>query len=155
MSCTLVIADWETAREHARAIRWTVFVEEQGVPVELEWDDHDAVSWHAVAYDTEGYPVATGRLLPDGHIGRMAVLRTARGAGIGGAILEALMAKGYELGQRAFILNAQTVAVPFYERFGFAAEGAEFLEAGIPHRVMRKDAGSPQRLSSNFPPSMP
>lgn len=142
MPCTLVIADWETAREHARAVRWTVFVEEQGVPVELEWDEHDAVSWHAVAYDAEGHPVATGRLLPDGHIGRMAVLATSRGKGIGGMILEALMAKGCELGYGTFILNAQIIAMRFYERYGFIAEGAEFMEAGIPHRVMRKRPAS-------------
>jgi predicted GNAT family N-acyltransferase len=134
---TLVIAEWDALRDHARAIRWSVFIEEQGVPVELEWDAFDAVSWHAIAYD-HGIPVATGRLLPDGHVGRMAVLKRSRGLGIGGAILEALMAKAAALGYPELILNAQASAVPFYARFGFTAEGDEFIEAGITHRAMRK-----------------
>ncbi|MEQ1582007.1 MAG: GNAT family N-acetyltransferase [Steroidobacteraceae bacterium] len=136
------LADWDTLREHARAVRPAVFVVEQRVPVELEWDEMDAMSWHAVAYDADGAAVGTGRLLPDGHIGRMAVLKSARGAGVGGAILEGLMAKAAELGYRELILNSQTVAMPFYARFGFVPEGDEFMEAGIPHRVMRKKTSS-------------
>lgn len=135
------LADWNTLREHARAVRYDVFVVEQRVPVELEWDEMDAVSWHAVAYDPEGKPVGTGRLLPDGHIGRMAVLRSARGAGVGGAILAGLMAKAAELRYGDLILNSQTVAMPFYARYGFVTEGDEFMEAGIPHRVMRRRTG--------------
>ncbi len=140
--CTLVIAKWDEVREHARAIRRAVFIEEQGVPVELEWDEFDAVSWHALAHDVHGVPVATGRLLPDGHIGRMAVLRKSRGHGIGGTLLEGLMAKAAALGYTELILNAQTSAMPFYTRYGFIAEGDEFMEAGIPHRVMRKYAAA-------------
>ena len=135
---SLVIADWDTVRTDARAIRWAVFVDEQHVPVELEWDDFDAVSWHAVAYDGAGAPVATGRLLPDGHIGRMAVVKSSRGLGIGGTLLEGLMAKAIELGYPELILNAQTAALSFYARYGFKAEGDEFMEAGIAHRAMRK-----------------
>jgi predicted GNAT family N-acyltransferase len=82
----LRLADWDSLREHARAVRYAVFVVEQRVPVELEWDEMDAVSWHAVAYDAAGNPIGTGRLLPDGHIGRMAVLKSSRGSGVGGAI---------------------------------------------------------------------
>ena len=134
----LRLAAWDSLREPARAVRHAVFIVEQGVPVDLEWDEFDAVSWHAVAYDTEGIPVGTGRLLPDAHIGRMAVLRSARGTGVGGARLEGLMAKAVELGYGELILNAQTVAIPFYARFGFIPEGEEFMEAGIPHRVMRR-----------------
>lgn len=134
----LRLADWDCLREHARAVRHAVFVVEQGVPVELEWDEFDAGSWHAVAYDAGGNPVGTGRLLPDGHIGRMAVLKPSRGAGVGGAILEGLMAKAAELGYGDLILNAQTAAIPFYARYGFLPEGTEFVEAGIPHRVMRR-----------------
>jgi predicted GNAT family N-acyltransferase len=132
------LADWDTLREHARAVRYAVFVVEQKVPVELEWDEMDAVSWHAVAYDAAGNPVGTGRLLPDGHIGRMAVLKPARGAGVGGAILEGLIARAAELDYGELVLNSQTEAIPFYARFGFIAEGEEFMEAGIPHRVMRR-----------------
>ncbi|MGK0244471.1 MAG: putative GNAT family N-acyltransferase, partial [Pseudomonadota bacterium] len=83
MSTSVLICTWEDARERSGAIRYKVFVEEQGVPVELEWDEMDASSWHALAFTDDGTPVATGRLLPDGHIGRMAVLETARGTGVG------------------------------------------------------------------------
>ncbi len=81
MNPKIVIGDWDSVRDHAQALRIEVFVVEQGVPVELEWDEADEVSIHAVAYDDEGQPVATGRLLPDGHIGRMAVRKSARGQG--------------------------------------------------------------------------
>src|SRR5262245_36341553 len=98
MSASLLVCTWNEARERARAIRYSVFVEEQGVPVELEWDDMDAQSWHALAFAENGMPVATGRLLPDGHIGRMAVLKAARGTGTGARVLDALIAKADELG---------------------------------------------------------
>ncbi|MHC2334793.1 GNAT family N-acetyltransferase [Bradyrhizobium sp. USDA 4454] len=138
MSASVLICAWEEAREQSRAIRTSVFVEEQGVPVELEWDDMDAASWHALAFAEDGAPVATGRLLPDGHIGRMAVLKTARGIGVGARVLDALMAKAAELGYPELILNAQTHAEPFYARVGFERVGLEFEEAGIPHIEMRK-----------------
>ncbi|MNT36829.1 putative N-acetyltransferase YjcF [compost metagenome] len=82
--------------------------------------------------------MATGRLLPDGHIGRMAVLKTARGTGVGALVLEALMEKAEQLGYPELVLNAQTHAAPFYAREGFAQVGEEFEEAGIPHIEMRK-----------------
>ena len=85
--------------------------------------------------------MATGRLLPDGHIGRMAVLRVARGTGMGASVLDALMAKAAELGYGELILNAQTHAAPFYARVGFEQVGEEFEEAGIPHIEMRKRLG--------------
>ncbi|MCC8979133.1 GNAT family N-acetyltransferase [Bradyrhizobium acaciae] len=146
MSASVLICTWEEARERSRAIRTSVFVEEQGVPMELEWDDMDTSSWHALAFADDGAPVATGRLLPDGHIGRMAVLKAARGTGIGARVLDALMAKAAELGYPELILNAQTQAEPFYARVGFARVGLEFEEAGIPHIEMRKrlvQAGRP------------
>ncbi|OCS49206.1 GNAT family N-acetyltransferase [Ralstonia pickettii] len=132
------VARWDAVREEARAIRYDVFVIEQGVPVELEWDEWDDQCWHALAHDTAGRAVATGRLLPDGHIGRMAVRKEARGTGVGARVLEALIDKAQSLGYRELILNAQTHAMPFYARAGFAAEGEEFEEAGIPHRTMRR-----------------
>lgn len=134
----LLVTDWLAAREHAQFVRYAVFVVEQSVPVEIEWDEHDATSWHVVAYDESGKPVGTGRLLPDGHIGRMAVMQPARGLGIGTAILTALTAKAQELGMTEVILHAQTAAIPFYVNSGFAAEGEQFMEAGIPHQLMRK-----------------
>jgi hypothetical protein len=138
MSASVLVCAWEEARERSRAIRYSVFVEEQRVPLELEWDDMDASSWHALVFAENGTPVATGRLLPDGHIGRMAVLKVARGAGMGARVLDALMAKAAELGYPELILNAQTHAEPFYTRFGFERVGAQFEDAGIPHIEMRK-----------------
>ncbi len=138
MSLRIVIGDWDSVREHAQALRIEVFVVEQGVPVELEWDEADEVSSHAVAYDDDGQPIATGRLLPDGHIGRMAVRKSARGQGIGGEVLHALLAEAKRLDYSELVLHAQTHAVTFYLRHGFVAEGEEFMEAGIPHFLMRR-----------------
>ena len=129
---------WDEAREVARPIRLTVFVEEQRVPVEIEWDDEDAKGIHALAYDTQGAAIATGRLLPDGHIGRMAVLQAWRGQGVGGAILERLIEVARERGDREIELFAQTHAIPFYRRYGFVENGEIFEEAGIPHQAMRR-----------------
>jgi predicted GNAT family N-acyltransferase len=128
---------WETARAHAAPIRFAVFVEEQGVPREIELDDMDGRSLHAVAF-VDGAAVGTGRLLPDGHIGRMAVLRAWRGRGIGGEILARLVEHARRRGDREVVLAAQVHAIAFYRAHGFAEEGAEYLEAGIPHRDMRR-----------------
>ncbi|MBV8622757.1 MAG: GNAT family N-acetyltransferase [Herbaspirillum sp.] len=133
----ITIGNWETLRAHAQPIRFEVFVDEQKVPAEIELDEMDALSVHAVAYDEAGQPLATGRLLPDGHIGRMAVRRAGRGQGVGGAVLQALIDAARQRGDREVILNAQTHAAPFYARYGFAREGEEFMEAGIPHITMR------------------
>ena len=132
------IGDWDLLREDARAIRYAVFVEEQGVPVELEWDEFDVPSVHAVARDAAGAALATGRLLPDGHIGRMAVLARARGQGVGAQVLLALVERAKARGDASVVLNAQTHAAPFYARYGFMPEGEEFMEAGIPHIAMRR-----------------
>jgi predicted GNAT family N-acyltransferase len=127
---------WESARAQASLIRFTVFVEEQGVPRDIELDEHDALSVHAMAFEREK-AVATGRLLPDGHIGRMAVLKEWRGRGIGGLILKALMGKARQRGDTAVALSAQVHAVAFYRAYGFVEEGDEYLEAGIRHQGMR------------------
>lgn len=137
MKHTIKIAAWNVLRDDAALIRNEVFVAEQNVPAELEMDDMDAVCVHAVAYDENGMPVATGRLLPDGHIGRMAVRKSGRGKGIGGALLQALMAAARERGDHEVVLNAQTHAAPFYSGHGFAQEGELFMEAGIEHIHMR------------------
>ncbi|WP_144634948.1 GNAT family N-acetyltransferase [Bordetella genomosp. 13] len=133
----MVVDAWERLRDDASVVRHAVFVVEQSVPVEIEMDDQDAVSVHAVAYDAEGRPVATGRLLPDGHIGRMAVMARTRGAGVGGQVLRALIERARAQGHAEVALNAQTHARAFYEGHGFVAEGDEFVEAGIPHVSMR------------------
>jgi predicted GNAT family N-acyltransferase len=130
------ITSWADAAREARAIREIVFVVEQGVPLEIELDEWDERCDHALAFDGEGRAVGTGRLLPDGHIGRMAVLCDARGTGVGSAILGALLDRALARGMKRVILNAQTHAAPFYVRHGFAPYGAEFIEAGIPHLTM-------------------
>lgn len=136
MTTTLRLGDWAAMQADAKPIRMEVFVREQNVPADLEMDDRDAGCLHAVAYDAGGRAIGTGRLLPDGHIGRMAVLREARGTGVGGAILEGLMAQARERGDARVVLSAQTHAAEFYLAHGFAMAGDVFLEAGIPHIEM-------------------
>ncbi len=132
------IADWARAEAQVMPVRIAVFVVEQGVPEDIERDAFDAVSRHAIARDEAGAVVATGRLLPDGHIGRMAVAAPLRGEGVGGAVLEALVAEAMRTGLAEVALNAQVHALAFYRRHGFVAHGDEFMEAGIPHRAMRR-----------------
>ena len=136
MKLNIVTGDWDSLRDHAQSLRVEVFVVEQGVPIELEWDEADEVSTHAVAYDEAGQVIATGRLLPDGHIGRMAVRKSARGKGIGSEVLAALLEEAQRRRFHELVLHAQTHAIDFYIKHGFQIEGDEFLEAGIPHRRM-------------------
>ena len=135
---SLRIVDWPEAEALVMPLREAVFVVEQGVPAELERDEFDAVSRHAVAQDANGAVIATGRLLPDGHVGRMAVAANARGRGVGGRVLEALVAEAGVRGLAEVVLNAQLQAEAFYRRHGFVPEGGVFLEAGIEHRCMRR-----------------
>jgi len=134
---------WEEARARAAPIRLAVFVEEQGVPAELEMDQMDAKCIHALAFQDTAFEdsraVGTGRLLPDGHIGRMAVLKGFRGKGAGGALLSKLMEAAKSRGDREVVLSAQVRAVPFYQAYGFELFGEVYAEAGIPHRDMRRD----------------
>ncbi|WP_456405125.1 GNAT family N-acetyltransferase [Thiolapillus sp.] len=132
----LRLAHWPRDQEALRSIREKVFVEEQQVPVELEWDGLDPECLHLIAEDQDANPVGTGRLLPDGHIGRMAVLKEWRGRGVGGALLKGLMEEAQKRGFSTLILAAQLQAMPFYEKAGFSAEGEVFDDAGIPHRKM-------------------
>jgi predicted GNAT family N-acyltransferase len=129
------LMSWEAARAQSSPIRFTVFCEEQGVPREIELDEHDAVSVHALVFD-QGKPVATGRLLPDGHIGRMAVLKDWRNRGLGGLMLQRLIEKARERGDKRIVLSAQVHAVPFYRAHGFVPQGSEYMEAGIRHQQM-------------------
>jgi predicted GNAT family N-acyltransferase len=132
------ILPWPEARAGAMSVREAVFVAEQGVPPEIELDAWDPQCDHALAFAADGRIVGTGRLLPDGHVGRMAVLRAWRRQGVGGAILTALTERAAARGMKRLALNAQTHAVPFYARHGFAVCGDEFLEAGIPHVAMAR-----------------
>lgn len=131
-------ADWGADAAVLRAIRTEVFVEEQRVAPELEWDDEDERAWHVLAMTPDGAAIGTGRLLRDGHIGRMAVLRPWRGKGAGGALLAELVRLAQAAGFTELVLHAQTHAIGFYARFGFEPEGETFIEAGLPHCTMRK-----------------
>jgi predicted GNAT family N-acyltransferase len=130
-------AEWLRDQSGLRQVRQAVFIGEQNVPLELEWDEFDAISQHALAESPQGEPVGTGRLLPDGHLGRMAVLREWRGLGVGTGLLRHLVEAARQAGLSQVVLHAQSHAIGFYTRHGFVAQGEEFLEAGIPHRAMR------------------
>ena len=130
-------ADWAADRDLLQAVRRAVFVVEQAVPEALEWDEFDAVSRHALAVAPDGAAIGTARLLPDGHIGRVAVLASWRGCGVGGALLQHLLDAARRSGLPEVKLNAQVRALGFYRRFGFVAEGEVFDDAGIEHRAMR------------------
>jgi predicted GNAT family N-acyltransferase len=129
------LMDWQRARSLAAPIRFEVFVREQRVPAEIELDEHDAVSVHAIAFDGE-QAIGTGRLLPDGHIGRMAVVRQWRGRGIGSLILEKLVQAARERGDANIALSAQVHAAAFYRAHGFEPVGEVYQEAGIDHQAM-------------------
>ena len=111
---------------------------EQGVTAELEWDGIDHQCRHALALDVAGRPIGCARLLPDGHIGRVAVVADWRGRGVGDALLERMIALAREVGHTRVMLNAQTHALAFYARHGFVASGPEFDDAGIAHRAMQR-----------------
>lgn len=123
-------------------VRQQVFVHEQGVPSELERDALDPVCIHALAMDAQGRPIGTGRLLPDGRIGRMAVLAGYRSHGVGAALLDTLVQAAAAAGLHQVTLHAQLPACDFYARHGFLPEGPSFEEAGILHRQMRRTLGT-------------
>jgi predicted GNAT family N-acyltransferase len=113
------------------------------VPAELEWDAEDAHARHVLAVTADGVAVGTGRLLPDGRIGRMAVLKPWRGRGVGAALLTELIRMAQEAGLQTLVLYAQVHATGFYAGFGFQPEGGIFLDAGIPHQAMRRPGPGP------------
>ena len=128
---------WEQARARAMPIRFAVFVEEQGVPAAIEMDEMDARSIHALAFHGEE-AIGTGRLLPDAHVGRMAVLKPWRKQGVGSLLLNGLVEKARSRGDREIVLSAQVHAAAFYLRHGFSRDGPEYEEAGIAHQLMRR-----------------
>jgi predicted GNAT family N-acyltransferase len=129
-------ADWSRDADTLRDIRHRVFVLEQAVPADIESDGLDPDCAHVLALVNRD-PVGTGRLLPTGKIGRLAVLPASRRHGIGARMLDRLVALAHERALPAVYLHAQVHALPFYAARGFVPEGPEFDEAGIRHRKMR------------------
>lgn len=129
------LADWHQDNAELRRIREAVFIAEQSVAPELEWDSEDDQAVHFLALE-DGYAIGTARLLPDGHIGRVSVLRDWRGLHIGEALMRAAIEEAERRGLTEQTLTAQLQALPFYQRLGFEAVSDEFLEAGIPHVEM-------------------
>ena len=115
-----------------------MFIEEQNVPQELEWDGMDETSVHFVAESSDGGVIGTARLMPSGQIGRMAVLIPYRNHGIGRKLLDFAIGRADQLGVKKVFLHAQSHALEFYRKAGFVVEGPEFDEAGIPHRSMTR-----------------
>lgn len=137
MTYSIRLAEWRIDERALKSVRYDVFCVEQSVPEALEWDGIDAQCAHVLAEDAAKRAIGCGRLLPDGHIGRVAVRAHWRGKGVGAAMLERLVALARERGHAKAMLNAQTHAMPFYARFGFAPVGEPFDEAGIPHQAMQ------------------
>jgi predicted GNAT family N-acyltransferase len=132
----VVLNSWQVQKEAARYIREQVFVIEHQIPPELELDKMDEHAIHALAIDEAGMPIGTGRLLPDGHIGRVAVLPAARGLGIGTQIMLGLVQAAKERGDKHVVLSAMSHKKDFYLRLGFQVKGEEYMEAGIKHIEM-------------------
>jgi len=145
------VAEDPADREACFTVRKEVFVGEQGVPEDIEYDAYDAVALHVLAVREDGVPLGTGRLLfgeaaagktggdaSVGSLGRLAVTREARGLGVGAALVRAVEEAARARGLTAVDLHAQTHALGFYERLGYVAYGPEFPDAGIPHRAMRR-----------------
>ncbi len=135
---TVRIANWSRDRTAIRRIRDRVFVDEQSVPPEVEWDGLDEQCVHIIVEDENRDAIGTGRLHPSGKIGRMAVIQQWRSRGIGAEILDQLIMLAVQQGHEAVFLHSQAHAAGFYASAGFEEEGVEFEEAGIAHRLMRK-----------------
>jgi len=141
---------WNAREKQLKAIRTTVFVEEQGVPPDLEWDGLDEHSYHVMAFAPDDTPIGCGRLLQDAHIGRVAVLKEWRGQGVGRALLDLLLVIANKMGYDEVKLHAQTRVVDFYLRKGFKKKGKVFMEAGIPHILMTRETADQTTWPPNF-----
>ncbi len=133
-------ADWTKSEADISSVRHRVFVEEQKVSPSIEMDGKDPACNHVLA-TIDGVPVGTGRLLPDGHIGRIAVLKSYRHRGIGELLVIKLIEMAKSKGMQQIILASQLQAMPFYRKLGFIEYGDIFQEAGIPHQHMKKTIG--------------
>ena len=130
--------EWNKNKKELIDIRTRVFINEQLVPPDLEWDGFDQDCWHVIAKTDSGECIGTARLLYDGHIGRMAVLPAYRNQGVGSAILEKLHEIARTQGINNLFLHAQTSAIEFYRKYDYVVRSKEFMDAGIPHVTMEK-----------------
>ena len=143
---TVRLASWHSDSAALKLVREAVFICEQGISTDLEWDGLDAACIHVLAADATLHPIGTARLLPDGNIGRMAVLEEWRRQGVGSAMMERLLGEAREWRIRQVSLNAQVYVTAFYRKFGFKPVGEEFMEAGIPHiRMVNRLASEPSK----------
>ena len=133
---TLHHATWAELETDARLVRTAVFIEEQHIAAEDEWDDEDAKSLHFVIYD-QNQAIATARLMQNHHVGRVAVLQKARGSGVGQWLMREIIARARAEHRPYLKLSAQTHAIGFYENLGFKVEGESYLDCGIPHVDMQ------------------
>ena len=132
-----ITTSWEQSRKELKQIRTIVFIKEQHVPTELEWDEFDEQSTHfLVLHDNK--PIATARLKPDGQIGRMAVIKDYRNKGIGTELLKTVLLQAKNDSYNMVYLHAQNQAINFYKKFDFIHNGTEFMDAGIMHRALYK-----------------
>lgn len=145
---TVSAIDYASGVDELRAVREPVFVQEQQVPLELEWDELDPLCVHVIARDTAGRPIGTGRLTPEHKIGRMAVLPEWRGRGVGDALLLALIEQAVQRRWPELHLHAQVSAQGFYAKHGFVPYGERFMEAGIEHQSMRRQTVGPTAIDT-------
>jgi predicted GNAT family N-acyltransferase len=133
---TVSLVSWHDGEPLLKSIREAVFIREQGVPAELEWDGLDEGARHALALSHQGDAIGCGRMFANGHIGRIAVLPQWRKQKVGTAIMEALLDYARAQDYKQVDVDAQTYAMPFYYGFGFVEQGKGFLDAGLPHIKM-------------------
>lgn len=128
----IIAGNWNELGDAAQAVREAVFIQEQQIAPEEEWDAEDAISLHFVAY-LQDQPVATARLLKNNSIGRVAVMQSARGLGLGRQIMQAVIDQARAEQRESVKLSAQVHAIGFYQGLGFEVQGEQYLDCGIPH----------------------
>jgi predicted GNAT family N-acyltransferase len=133
---TVSLVSWHDGEPLLKSVREAVFIKEQGIPAELEWDGVDERCRHALALSLQGQAIGSGRMLANGHIGRIAVLPPWRKKKVGTAIMEALLDYARAHDYKQVDVDAQIYAMPFYRSFGFVEQGEQFMDAGLPHIKM-------------------
>jgi len=140
---------WDKLEQDAKFIRKQVFIIEQNIPEEEEWDDQDMISDHFVVYDQD-QPIATARLLQNNSVGRVAVLKTYRGQGIGRMIMLEIIRQAHQQDRKFLHLSSQVHAISFYEKLGFSIQGDAYDECGIPHIKMQLVIETKKTLKRRF-----